>query len=483
MKRILIMVLFFLITIQCFSQDRPTGLMKPNNWQSQVEKDESKPPISIMSQVPPRWDWREKEMVTPVRDQGWCGSCWAFGTISSMESAILINNGIEVDLSEQWLIDTSRNGSCNGGWVSFNRFYDEYDKCYFIDKSENKKTIDWTGAVLEQDYPYTGIQGGCPGYNPIRYFRTKGQIFFGYKGDGQPIDYNEIKYGLYHFGPLAAEVVAKDEFNSYHGGILSGGEEYTEEDINHMICIVGYDDTATTPYLIVKNSWGTGWGEKGFGKIAYGSFMVGFDAVAPIYDEKGPLFPLPESTPTPTPRPTPTPTPVPTPIPPMDEVLSNDLNLEIVTDYWDSKWITDEEKWVAAKKEGYNGSLLKTKISDNPGTFSFNWKGAGTESLGDKYSFLVNGVEETNYNFNNNGWVRESIYLPENATVSWVTTRTLIVAINRNFEAYLDDFTFSPQEKIKTPEWDNKDILAKYGLILAIAIVGLLIILSIYYNK
>ena len=247
MNKVLASLFFVMIAIQCLAQERPTGLMKPDNWESQIEKDTSRPTLSVMSQVPDKWDWRNKGMVTPVRDQGWCGSCWAFGTVASMESAIMIEDGIEVDLSEQWLVDTSRAGNCNGGWLAFNSFYDEYDRCYQMDTSEDKKTIDWTGAVLEQEYPYTGIQSDCPGYNPNRYFKTRGQIFFGFKGNDKPIDYDEIKYGLYTFGPLAAEVVAKGDFNTYHGGILSGGEEYTGKDTNHMICIVGYDETSIPP--------------------------------------------------------------------------------------------------------------------------------------------------------------------------------------------------------------------------------------------
>lgn len=89
-------------------------------------------------------DWREKHVVGPVKDQGNCGSCWAFMASHPMESIVAISTGVLYNLSPQQLIDCDENSGCSGGWPT-------YSWNYYRDK----------GAVLEADYPYQGVEGTC----------------------------------------------------------------------------------------------------------------------------------------------------------------------------------------------------------------------------------------------------------------------------------------------------------------------------------
>ncbi|MDY6953318.1 MAG: C1 family peptidase, partial [Thermodesulfobacteriota bacterium] len=100
--------------------------------------------------LPTRWDWRDHNGVTPVRNQGSCGSCWAFASAATMESAILLNDGTEVNLSEQHLVSCNLNGwSCGGGWIAFD---------YYEDKQDSTGKI---GTVMESCFAYQASNAAC----------------------------------------------------------------------------------------------------------------------------------------------------------------------------------------------------------------------------------------------------------------------------------------------------------------------------------
>ena len=213
-----------------------------------TEKFVSLPYVSLPSSL----DWRNNggNFVTPVKNQGQCGSCWAFATTAALESYTLIQNhtpNTNLDLSEQVLISCSGAGSCDGGYIH-----------------KASDFIRDTGLPLESCYPYTATNGycanACPNWQSSTYKIGEWQ----WVTTGQPA-LDAIKNALFTYGPLVTYMEVYDDFNYYKGGIYSytgGGYQG-----GHAVTIVGYDDSGQ--YFIVKNSWGTGWGESGYFKIAY----------------------------------------------------------------------------------------------------------------------------------------------------------------------------------------------------------------------
>jgi C1A family cysteine protease len=207
------------------------------------------PPLSGLTSS---FDWRNNDYVTPVRNQGNCGSCWAFATTAALESYLLIrNNGLTPDLTnlaEQILVSCSRAGSCGGG---------------YIDRASN--FIRDTGLPEESCYPYTATNGNCrKACNDWRSNTDWIDSWF-YVATTLPTA-DAIKNALYANGPLVTTMDVYSDFFDYTSGIYS--YVHGSYQGGHAILIVGYDDEEGG-YFIVKNSWGTGWGEGGFFKIAY----------------------------------------------------------------------------------------------------------------------------------------------------------------------------------------------------------------------
>lgn len=220
--------------------------------------------MEAVSAVPSRWDWREHDGVTAVRDQGGCGSCWAFGTISTMESYLLIKTNTSTDLSEQQLVSCNTLGyGCDGGW-------------WVHDMLINP------GAVLESDFPYVASQVACGG--PYTYpHKINGWAYV--DGDNKVADTAKLKQAIYDYGPVCTAVYVGTAFQSYTGGVFDKDEtpgggwfDCSEStDVNHAIVLVGWDDSKGA--WILRNSWDTGWGENGYMYITYGTSNVGFAAV------------------------------------------------------------------------------------------------------------------------------------------------------------------------------------------------------------
>ncbi|MBI5243422.1 MAG: C1 family peptidase [Elusimicrobia bacterium] len=204
-------------------------------------------PEMDVAAAPPSLDWRDHDgdYVTPARDQKKCGSCWAFAMTGGLESYILVNEhkpGKNLDLSEQVFVSCSGTGSCNGGTL-------------------NAGFLKSTGLPPEKYYPYTATDGDCStaqaGWEDAAYkVSAWGSV-------AQKLA--SMKSALAKYGPLPTAMMVYEDFMHYKSGIYSyatgkrlGG---------HAILLVGYNDDEQ--YFIVKNSWGTGWGEDGFFKIAY----------------------------------------------------------------------------------------------------------------------------------------------------------------------------------------------------------------------
>jgi len=211
---------------------------------------------------PERFDWRENGGVTPAKDQGQCGSCWAFASLGAIESQVLINDGWAPDFSEQQLVSCDYfNHGCNGGWhVSSWYYYEDF------------------GTVLEECMPYTASNS-----TPC----TQEQCDHYYVAD--EFDYIDdsvegIKAELEN-GPVPCAMFAYDDLHYYVSGCYE--HEHTTNDVNHGVLIVGWDDTMCgTGAWIVKNSWSEDFGLDGYFYIKYGSCLIGYGAayirVAPV---------------------------------------------------------------------------------------------------------------------------------------------------------------------------------------------------------
>jgi len=203
--------------------------------------------------TPPYLDWRKNggHYVTPARNQGTCTSCWAFATTAALESVTIISSrtpGVDLDLSEQVLLSCSGAGNCESGGS--------------IDTASNY--LRSTGLPLESCYPYGGTNGNC-GSACANWQASAYKIpSWSWVATTSPT-VEGIKNALFTKGPLLTTMAVYDDFYAYVSGIY----RYTTGNLagNHAVLIVGYDDIGQ--YFIVKNSWGTTWGESGYFKIAY----------------------------------------------------------------------------------------------------------------------------------------------------------------------------------------------------------------------
>ena len=242
-----------------YSLDELCGTVEPSRLRSDRVVSKSLEDASVQSAgLPDAFDWRQLGACTPVKNQGGsCDACWAFVTTAVMESAVVIRDGLTVDLSEQWLISCTDAGSCATG--GFHR--DALD--YYLTDGETD-ACGGSGAVLESDLPYaqTDIACDCP-YE--HYYELDDWGFVG-------PDVESIKWAIYNYGPVATTIYANSAFQAYTGGIFNACESII---VNHAVVLVGWDDKQGTDGVwIVRNSWGEGWGEDGYMRIEYGCSWV-----------------------------------------------------------------------------------------------------------------------------------------------------------------------------------------------------------------
>ncbi|KAJ1704274.1 hypothetical protein LUZ63_004053 [Rhynchospora breviuscula] len=192
--------------------------------------------------VPKSVDWRKKGAVTPVKNQGQCGSCWAFSTVAAVEGINQIKTGNLTSLSEQELVDcdTDGNNGCNGGLMD-NAFR-------FI--------IDNGGLRTEEDYPYLMEEGTCDDK------RDESEVVTITGFEDVPENSEEALIKALAHQPVSVAIEASGRnFQFYSGGVFNGP---CKTRLDHGVTAVGYGSTKDQDYIIVKNSWGPHWGEKGY---------------------------------------------------------------------------------------------------------------------------------------------------------------------------------------------------------------------------
>ena len=197
----------------------------------------------IYGDAPARVDWREKGAVTEIKDQGSCGSCWAFSTTGTVESAYFIKTGKLVSLSEQQLMDCAHDpdyeaASCGGGWPW--------------------SVIDYVsdhGLCTEGSYPYLADDQDCKADSCEVAVKTKGKVQLP-QGDEESLA-NAVA-----LNPVSI-VLDATAMQFYSSGIITRCSEL----INHAVLAVGYGEENGIKYWIIKNSWGVSWGESGYCRI------------------------------------------------------------------------------------------------------------------------------------------------------------------------------------------------------------------------
>jgi len=212
-------------------------------------------PLHDAVDLPSDVDWRNKAgVVTPVKNQGGCGSCWAFSAVETLESHLAIaTNETAPVLSEQQIVSCMPNPQQCGGTGG----------CAGATQPQAFNYTKTSGLSLETDYPYQGVTGSCAAEKVKPVARNDGFVKL------KVNDYTALVSALVTKGPVAISLAAGSiGWQLYGGGIFGGGIlGKCGYDQDHGVQLVGYGVDRNKMYWLIRNSWGPGWGEKGYMRI------------------------------------------------------------------------------------------------------------------------------------------------------------------------------------------------------------------------
>ncbi|KAM9368342.1 cathepsin S [Phaethornis superciliosus] len=199
-------------------------------------------------QLPEQMDWRDQGCVTPVKNQGSCGSCWAFSAVGALEAQVKLKTGKLVSLSPQNLVDCSTtygNQGCSGGFMT-NAFQ------YIIDNQ---------GIDSEESYPYTAQNGTCEYNSSARAATCSRYVELPFA------DEEALKEAVATVGPISVAIDAtQPTFFLYRSGVYD--DPRCSQDVNHGVLVIGYGTQEDKDFWLVKNSWGVQFGDGGYIRMA-----------------------------------------------------------------------------------------------------------------------------------------------------------------------------------------------------------------------
>ncbi|RZC34145.1 Peptidase C1 and/or Inhibitor I29 domain containing protein [Asbolus verrucosus] len=197
-------------------------------------------------QYPDSKDWRDEGVVPPVKNQGTCGSCWAFSTIGTLECHYGIYKQQTISLSEQQLVDCVKdNYGCGGGWM---------DPAFLYIKDNG-------GINTETDYPYEEVDGNC------HYDARKTHYSLADVVDIEAKNEQALLAAVAEKGPVSVAVDATGNFAAYESGIYYN-PDCNPDFLTHAVVVVGYGTEDGQDYWIVRNSYTDSWGDHGYIKMA-----------------------------------------------------------------------------------------------------------------------------------------------------------------------------------------------------------------------
>jgi cathepsin H len=214
------------------------------------------------AELPETKDWREDGIVSPVKNQGHCGSCWTFSTTGALEAAYTQATGKPISLSEQQLVDCAgpyNNFGCNGGLPSQAFEYIKYNG----------------GLDTEESYPYKGVNEVCHYKAENAGVRVLDSVNITLGAE------DELKNAVGLVRPVSVAFEVIDGFRMYKSGVYTSDHcGTTPMDVNHAVLAVGYGVENGVPYWLIKNSWGADWGDNGYFKMEMGKNMCGIATCA-----------------------------------------------------------------------------------------------------------------------------------------------------------------------------------------------------------
>ncbi|XP_044028786.1 cathepsin S-like isoform X2 [Siniperca chuatsi] len=229
------------------TSDEITGMLMGTIVPSDLERGPSNF-IKVNSSIPQSLDWRDEGLVTEVKMQGSCGSCWAFSAVGALEGQLKKSTGVLISLSAQNLVDCSvkyGNRGCNGGFMT-NAFQ-------YVIKNQ--------GIDSDASYPYVGMRGQCK-YKPQ--YRSANCLDYTFLPKG---DESALKVALANVGPISVAIDAsRPKFVFYRHGVYR--DHTCTHKVNHGVLAVGYGTETGHDYWLVKNSWGVNYGDEGYIKMA-----------------------------------------------------------------------------------------------------------------------------------------------------------------------------------------------------------------------